>query len=635
MSSPPEPTTLILAPRVGKRRSQLQPRLASALVLLLVLAGAGAWAMGVRPAQLWKAKEITYRTVAVAQGEIRVYVVESGNLESADNAMVKCQVEAILGTVAGGVNGMGGAAGGGGGVSGGRGGMGNLAGAGINAGVSQAAPAAAKGAVGATAKGAAAGATAKGAAGGATAKGGGGGGAVKPQIQSFTMQVIPHTPLRPRAITNTAATKGRAGGMGGGGGGRGGGMQDMGQQGSTKIIMLVPEGSTVKAGEIVCELDAAPFRDELQAQKIRWEQAKSWVDQAREILKVGKIALQEYREGIYPQDFQQIDKYIEICRTQLKRAQDDLEWSKIVTGKKMQSQSQLRAAEYGEEQYRIVLQEAEGMKRRLINFTAPRLIKNLEAKISSVEADLLAQESSFQLEDDRRRKLQKMIDLCILRAPRDGLVAYALSSSGPGWNPTATPMQEGVTVRQGQTILQLPDSTKMRVKVRVNESKISQVYPGQKVAIRVEAFPDQPLTGQVREVTAIPAPANGPISDVKLYYAIVEIDQGGFAGLRTGLSAEVAFFVDRKHDVTKVPVAAVRWVDGETFAAVPRPDGKGFDWRSIELGLIGTREAEVVKGLKPGDRVIAQPDALTAPKPVRGRIGGAFAAAKGAPDAGS
>ncbi len=596
--------------------------------------------MGVRPARFWKGSSlVSYQTVAIDQGSVRAFVLESGNLESADNAVVKCQVEAVLGTVAGGANGMGGV--GGVGAGGGRGGMGNQAGAGINAGVS-ASGGSAKAAVGGTAKGGAAtkggGATAKG---GGMSGGGGGGGAAKPMIQSFTMQIIPHSPLRPKTAVNTGA-KGKAGGMGGmgggsGGGGRGGGggVQDMGKQGSTTIISLVPEGSIVSAGDIVCELDSAPFRDELATQTIRWEQAKSWVEQAHEILKVSKIALQEYRDGIYLQDLQQIEKYIEITQTQLKRAQDDLEWSKVVTGKNMQSVSQLRAAEYGEEQSRIVLQEALGMRRRLIEYTGPRLLKNLEAKIASVEADLLAQESSFQLEDDRRRKLQKMIELCTLRAPRDGLVAYASSSSGPGWNPNTTPMQEGVTVRQGQTIILLPDANRMRIKVRVNESKVSMVYPGQKTAILIEAFPDKPLTGVVTEVTAIASQANGMLSDVKLYFATVDIDQGGFAGLRTGLSAQVAFIVDRKDDVTRIPIHSVRWVDGEPFAAVARTGAAGFDWRSIDLGLMGTAVAEVTKGLKPGDRVVAYPDELPAPTSTKGRVSGAIATAKAPPADGS
>ncbi len=74
------------------------------------------------------------------------------------------------------------------------------------------------------------------------------------------------------------------------------------------------------------------------------------------------------------------------------------------------SASQLRASEFAEQQMRIGIIEAKGMRSRLVNYTGKKLIKNLEAKIDSVRADLLAQESSFRLEDDRRRRLEKMIE---------------------------------------------------------------------------------------------------------------------------------------------------------------------------------------------------------------------------------
>ena len=80
--------------------------------------------------------------------------------------------------------------------------------------------------------------------------------------------------------------------------------------------------------------------------------------------------------------------------------------------------------------------------------------------------------------------------------------------------------------------------------------------------------------------------------------------------MRTGLSAQVAFFVDEKHDVTRVPLGAVRWSDGEPYVAVPRKSGKGFDWRGVKLGLQGSGVAEVLDGLSPGDSIIALPDAL-------------------------
>ena len=125
------------------------------------------------------------------------------------------------------------------------------------------------------------------------------------------------------------------------------------------------------------------------------------------------------------------------------------------------------------------------------------------------------------------------------------------------WGTVTAPIAEGVTLRQDQPIFSLPDPKRMRVKARVNESKVTMIHTGQRVMVTVDAFPDRPLRGTVGEVTAINTPLNA--SDVRIYYANVEIDQG-FDDLRPGLSAEVSFHVDLRPGVTRVPLDSVRWV---------------------------------------------------------------------------
>ncbi len=181
------------------------------------------------------------------------------------------------------------------------------------------------------------------------------------------------------------------------------------------------------------------------------------------------------------------------------------------------------------------------MQARLDKFTAPRIITNIKAKIDTIRADIFAQQATFQRESDRLHRLERNITNCTLRTPRDGIIVYANQSNT--WNGRVeTQIKEGVTVRQGQAIINLPDPTRMRVQAKVNESKVMMIRPGMKAQVVTDAFADQPLQGTVTEVTAIPAPANGPVSDVKIYYARVAIDKG-IEGLRPGMSAEVSFFV--------------------------------------------------------------------------------------------
>jgi multidrug efflux pump subunit AcrA (membrane-fusion protein) len=172
-----------------------------------------------------------------------------------------------------------------------------------------------------------------------------------------------------------------------------------------------------------------------------------------------------------------------------------------------------------------------------------------------------------------------------------------------------------VAVRENQPIFSIPDSSRMRVKARVNESRVAHITRGQPVEVVTDAFPDQPFRGRVAEVTVIPAPAGGPISDVKIYYAWVDIETDGFDELRPGMSAEVSFLQETRYQVTRVPVQAIRRVGSAAFVAVPAE--RGYRWQPVELGATNPAFAEVREGLKPGDRVVADPSVLPPPPGAR------------------
>src|SRR5262249_9109781 len=138
---------------------------------------------------------------------------------------------------------------------------------------------------------------------------------------------------------------------------------------------------------------------------------------------------------------------------------------------------------------------------------------------------------------------------CTVKAPRDGIVVYANQTNR--WGMVTSQIDQGVTLRQDQPIFNLPDPLHMRVKARINESKMAFIRTGLDAQIHVDAYPERPLRGRVAEVTPINTPLNA--SDVRIYYANVDIVEG-FDELRPGLSAEVIFKIDTRHNVTRIPV---------------------------------------------------------------------------------
>ena len=670
----PEPDKFEIAP-IEIPKVRRNPWAVVKMIAAVVCLGGATWAWqaGYRPANFFGEVKVPLRFVEIDAGDVETVVVENGTIESATNATVRCQVEALIGLVGG----TGASTGTGKGVSSTTGQSGGSAAGGTSAqgstsgttgttttgttskttkkagsssssktgttGSSSSSSSSTSSGTSSTSKSGSSSSTSSsgstGSSSGSTTSGSSTGttsGSAKPVIRSFTYTVVAHTPLRPVTpkAADTSATKKQTqggtggGGGGGGGGGRGGGGRGGGgrgggsnmfeeeKPGSTRIVNILPEGSKVKAGDVVCKLDASSYEDEEKAQQIRFLQAKSYLDQANSMLEVAKISLEEYRDGIYPQDQQLVHQYTATCQLEKERLERALKWSEDMFKKNYRSAFQLKGDRLALEQAVLALSEAKGMYDRLVKQTGPKHLKSLEANVRAIESDRLTQEASYSLEKQRLERIRRNIEHCTVKAPGDGIVVYVNQSDRFGM--VTTPIDQGVTLRQDQPIFNLPDPNHMRVKAKINESKVSMIHTGQAASILIDAYPKKPLRGVVTEVMPISIPLRG--SDVRIYYANVDITDG-FEDLRPGLSAEIVFHVESRRSVTRVPVESIRWVNEEPFVALydraAVQDGKkqAWTWQPIQIGLSDLAFAEVLNGLQVGDRVVALPASLPPPSP--------------------
>jgi HlyD family secretion protein len=414
---------------------------------------------------------------------------------------------------------------------------------------------------------------------------------LRPEIRSFEHPVEPHVPLRATATGQEAIR--------------------ITPPPPPVILSIVPEGTKVRAGDLVCELDSAAFRQALDVQKLRHVQAKAWVEQARFLLEASEIALREYRDGILPQDVELTRHYIALCESERDRVLRNLAWARGAFAKGFRTEANVEADLAKVQLAEITLHDAEVMSRRLVRFTAQKNLKAHRAKTEAIHADLLSLESTLRLESERLARIESMISNCTMLAPRGGVVVHAHRVNA--WGGMEAQIREGLTIHQSQPIYRLLDPGRMYVKARINESQVGPVKRGQSVSIRLDAFPDRALEGSVDEVMPIPSLARGPFSDVRVFFATVRIVSGGFDELRAGLTAKLEFHIEAHHRVPRVPLEAIRWRGDRTFAGRVKKTGAGaqWSWEAVELGLSDSSFAEVVSGLVPGDRVIAHAEDLT------------------------
>lgn len=229
------------------------------------------------------------------------------------------------------------------------------------------------------------------------------------------------------------------------------------------------------------------------------------------------------------------------------------------------------------------------------------------SKLAKAEANLNSAQARFQLQTRKRNEIREQIEKCVIRATKPGLVVYG-SGDQPYWREER--IEEGATVRERQVIITIPDPTNMDVKVKVHESFVKRVQKGQKVKVRVDAFPEEELTGEVQKIAVLPDSQNRWMNpDLKVYATTIYVD-GTHDWLKPGLSAQAEIIVAQLPDVIQVPLQAVFPDNGQQVCYVAH---LGEDERRVvETGDFNESFVEIKSGLKEGEVVLlrapAQPE---------------------------
>ncbi len=378
-------------------------------------------------------------------------------------------------------------------------------------------------------------------------------------------------------------------------------------EGQTTIISIKPEGSKVGKGDLVCELDSATLRDNRTTQEITTQSAEALFKQAKLTREVTQVAVIEYREGTYKQEYENIKSEIELAKANLTRAEQRYDYSVEMAAKKYIPETQKISDRFTLQQCKFNLEQSQTKLHVLETYTKGKTIKELEADVEKAISDEKSKESTWKLETQKLDKYIRQIDQCKMFAPGDGLIVYANDPNRFGGG-NSVQIEEGASVRERQKIFSLPDISHMRVNTKVHESMVDRVVPGQRALIRVDAFPGEVMTGKVDSVAPLPDPNSFFSSDIKVYSTFISIDNGS-TSLRPGMTAQVEILVTELENVMAVPVQAILPDKGKDYVFVKMADGT-YDRHEVELGTTNDKLIELKKGVKVGEMVALAPETL-------------------------
>ena len=332
-----------------------------------------------------------------------------------------------------------------------------------------------------------------------------------------------------------------------------------------KISSLVPEGTLVKEGDLVAQLDRAPAAQKHSEVSLAFQKAQAQYEQA---MLDSALNLSKAREEM---------KTMELSLEEKKIAKDQA---------KYESPSVRRKAE-------IDLEKAE---RALVQGKLDYKTKTeqAQAKMREVGADMQRQQNLLN-------QVTELMQNFSIKAPAPGMVIYVKEWNGKkrtvnsqisGWDPT---------------VATLPDLSAMQSMTYVNEIDVRKVQVGQPVAITLDADPDKKLTGRVTQVANVGE--QRPNADAKVFEVIITVDRPDTT-LRPGMTTGNAVETMALEDVLYVPLEAMVVENG--IAVVYKQTGGGTVKQEIATGAMNDDEVVVTNGLEEGDRVLLAPPANAA-----------------------
>lgn len=372
------------------------------------------------------------------------------------------------------------------------------------------------------------------------------------------------------------------------------------------ILRIVPEGTKVKKGDFLVELDSSALATLRTTQQILVNDAKAAEVEAHNNYDVAVITKREYLEGTYLQDRQAIESELFVTEENLNRAKEYFRYSQKLASKGYVNENQLEADRFAVAKANKDLDAAKTKLKVLDEFTKLKQESTLDSAILIAKAKWEAAQNSDKLEVDKLKEIDDQIAKCTMTAPQDGTVKYAHISDGRGDQQFI--VDEGTLVRERQIIIKLPNADSMRVNITVNESLVQYLSEGMAADIRPVGY-DRVLHGKVEKVNQYAEPTGWRQANVKEYKAFVHIDDAS-ADLRSGMTASVTVHCAEVPNALQVPVQAM-YAHGPKFFCFVYDHGQ-WTAREVKAGATNDKFFVIESGLKEGDQIAMNPRAYLA-----------------------
>jgi len=412
--------------------------------------------------------------------------------------------------------------------------------------------------------------------------------------------------------------------------------------------IYVKEGDVVEKGEQLVRLDPnqlqsntdaqlAAFeaaRDDVQSSRTQVIAAQNQLSQAQQGLNAAQAAVDTAIESVNQARQGAVTSEIELkaSERELKRIEELLEAGAESRQTYDQAKDRVDTARANLASRKIAVTEAEARVKEARARAEQQAVAVKDARRAVQTANYSASASSSRAEQQAAvlRGQRNQRDKTLQVAPISGVIADIPSKVGTFAvaNLSSTPL------------LTIADMSTINVEVKVDETEIDKVAVGQPAVVKVDAFGDEEIKGEVTQKTPLAVgksqtsgglSTNINVQEAKEFRVVIELRDVRDeirTGLRPGMSATAVITTDVKKDVVAVPIQSViekkkdEGGEGEEGGEKPEQapgkkeetvkgvfviENNKVKFIEVTTGITGESDIEVTSGLNEGQEVITGP----------------------------
>jgi HlyD family secretion protein len=325
-----------------------------------------------------------------------------------------------------------------------------------------------------------------------------------------------------------------------------------------RITELVENGQKIKKGDLVVQFDPSGVINFIVEQETRLEV---------EVANMNKmLAEHESRKKRLDAELQTALANFEMKKLELEKFQFESEKKK-----------EIKKLEYQQSEIQL-----------------NNLKEKIELDKNVIKNDLKIQNIKMAQRKDNIAQGKMAIDQLSMYSDHNGIAQI-----GTNWR-NGQLIRLGDEVWRGMPIVFIPDISEMKVIAKVNENDISKIQLGQKVVIRLDAYPKIPFEGAVKDIGKLSYPKDKN-SNIKVFDVEIFIE-GSDPALKPGMTVSCEFIYADIEDTYYVANECIEKNGNGYF--IYKKTGAGYEQQMVKVGPRNNLHTVLLGSYQPGAKLI-------------------------------